>query len=101
MKRNKRISIVSLIAGYTLGVAFIIMIFTRLSESQDVAEVAETNSTDIRIIETNNTIIQERIVYKDRVQFPVNSISEHYVQPLRDTSVVRDFAHVDEKWSHD
>lgn len=101
MKRNKRVSIVSLIAGYTLGVAFIIMIFTRLSESQDIAEVAETNSTDIRIIETNNTIIQERIVYKDRVQFPVNSISEHFVQPLRDTGVVRDFAHVDEILTND
>lgn len=99
MKRNKRISTVSLIAGYTLGIAFIIMIFTGLDDNQGVIEMVEVNSTDIKIIETNNTIIQERIVYKDRVHLPINNTSEHHVQPLRDTSVVRDFAHVDQIWN--
>jgi hypothetical protein len=101
MKRNKRISTVSLIAGYTLGAMFILMIMIGSNGNQDVIEVVEANSTDIKIIETNNTIIQERVVYKDRVQFPVNNISEHFVQPLRDTGVVRDFAHVDETWTND
>ena len=101
MKRNKRISTVSLIAGYTLGAMFILMIMIGSDDHQDVIEVVEANSTDIKIIETNNTIIQERIVYKDRVQFPVNNISEHFIQPSRDTGVVRDFAHVDEVWSND
>ena len=101
MKRNKKVSIVSLIAGYTLGISFIIMIMTGVDNNHDIIEVVEVNSTDVEIIETNNTIIQERIVYKDRVQFPVNNISEHFVQPLRDTGVVRDFAHVDEIWTND
>lgn len=95
MKRDKKISIVSLIAGYTLGAMFILMMIPGSDDHQDVIEVVEANSTDIKIIETNNTIIQERIVYKERVQFPVNNISEHLTQPIRD------FAHVDDTWADD
>ena len=91
----------SLVAGYTCSIVFIMMIIVSQPAGKINPTLDDINHTDVKIIETNNTIIQERIVYKDRVQFPVNSISEHYVQPLRDTSVVRDFAHVDEKWSHD
>ena len=101
MKRNKKISTASLIAGYVLGVAFILMIMIGDNDNKSVVELVEVNSTDVKTIETNNTIIQERIVYKDRVEFSTSSPQEHYAQPLRDVGVVRDFAHVDKAWSHD
>lgn len=101
MKRNKKISTASLIAGYVLGVAFILMIMIGDNDNKSVVELVEVNSTDVKTIETNNTIIQERIVYKDRVEFSTSGPQEHYAQPLRDVGVVRDFAHVDKVWSHD
>ena len=101
MKRNKKISTASLIAGYVLGTVFILMIMIGGNDNKGVVELVEVNSADIKTIETNNTIIQERIVYKDRVEFSTSSPQEHYAQPLRDVGVVRDFAHVDKVWSHD
>ena len=91
----------SLVAGYACSIAFIMMIIIYQPGEKINTTPDDINHTDIKIIETNNTIIQERIVYKDRVQFPVDNISEHFVQPLRDTGVVRDFAHVDEIWTND
>ena len=101
MKRNKKISTASLIAGYVLGTVFILMIMIGGNNNKGVVELVEVNSADIKTIETNNTIIQERIIYKDRVEFSTSSPQEHYSQPLRDVGVVRDFAHVDKVWSHD
>jgi len=101
MKRNKKLSLMSLVAGYACSIAFIMMIIIYQPGEKINTTPDDINHTDIKIIETNNTIIQERIVYKDRVQFPVDNISEHFVQPLRDTGVVRDFAHVDEIWTND
>lgn len=57
LKSRKKISLANLIIGYTLAVAFIILVMLNVKEPEPIVE------TITEIVEVNNTIIEEKIVY--------------------------------------
>lgn len=72
-KKLKRYSLVSLVIGYTLATSFIILILA--NRVTDPVTISEPN---IKIVEVNNTIIEERLVYT-----PTPSAPPQYVDHLQ------------------
>lgn len=62
MKRNKNISLIALIGGYLLGGIFCLLLISNLSTRDKVTMIAPM----VEVVEINNTIVQEKIVYVDR-----------------------------------
>lgn len=57
LKSRKKISLANLIIGYTLAVAFIILVMLNVKKPEPIVE------TITEIVEVNNTIIEEKTVY--------------------------------------
>jgi len=70
-KRNKNISLANLFLGYTLSVIFIILLMSNVNSSRDSVEIIT------RVVEVNNTIVEDRLVYT-----PSHAPSVQYVDHL-------------------
>ena len=74
-KRNKKLSLVSLIAGYCLAVGFILLVILNKNSTQLVAQIdpdgpnAEENSTKTEFIYVDRevTLPQRDVLYSDRL----------------------------------
>ena len=94
-KKLKTTSLVNLIVGYVLTIVFISMIAMNLKEPELITEEAVLVPKEV-IIEHNNTIVQEKIIYEPRRDLPRVDYVDHLDGVIVNdhgeviTSVVRD-----------
>ena len=70
-KSNKNISVVNLVCGYMMAIGFVVLLVLSVNDKK------KPITTITRVIEVNNTIVNEKIVYT-----PSPVIATHYVLQL-------------------
>lgn len=94
-KKLKTTSLVNLIGGYVLTIVFISMIAMNLKQPETIAEEVVRVPKEV-VIEHNNTIVQEKIVYETHRDLPRVDYVDHLDGVIVNdrgeiiTSVVRD-----------